>query len=334
MARSPNTSALSIFPCGLSKELDTENTQQASPVDADNTVKGIVALVVATLFFAGQDAVTKYLTETIPIAQIIFVRFFFFAIFALVFAARRIGIRTAFISSRPGLQILRGLLIVGEISLFAWCLQVMGLAEMHAIFASFPLVITVLSIPMLGEQVGWRRWLAVGIGFIGTLIIIQPGNGGINLYAILVMICVVMFAVYNLLTRKVSRQDHFETSLLYFGVVGFIVSAVVIPFFWQPVSFGELGWLLIISTTSIIGHLLLIKALQLAPAVILQPFNYFVLVWAIGIGYFVYQEVLNTTELLGAGLVVLSGIYIARREYKVTREARRRLRRSMYPPEV
>ncbi len=314
--------------------MKSENTNQASPEDADNTVKGIVALVVATLFFAGQDAITKHITETVPIAQIIFVRFFFFAIFALIFASRRIGIRKAFSSSSPGLQILRGLLIVGEISLFAWCLHFMGLAEMHAIFASFPLVITVLSIPMLGEQVGWRRWMAVAFGFIGTLIIIQPGSGEINLYAILVMICVVMFAIYNILTRKVSRQDYFETSLLYFGVVGFIVSALVIPFFWQAVNVDEIAWLLVISTTGIVGHLLLIKALQLAPAVILQPFNYFVLVWAIGIGYFAYQEVLNATELFGAGMVVLSGIYIARREYTVTRDARRRLRRAMYPPEV
>ena len=314
--------------------MDTENTQQASPEDADNTVKGIVALVVATLFFAGQDAITKHLTETVPIAQIIFVRFFFFSIFALVFASRSIGIRRAFVSQKPSLQILRGLLIVSEIALFAWCLHFMGLAEMHAIFASFPLVITVLSIPILGEKVGWRRWLAVGLGFAGTLIIIQPGPAGFNRYAVFVLICVVMFALYNLLTRKVSRHDHFETSLLYFGVVGFVMTLIAIPFFWQPVNTDETIWLLIISVTGIIGHLLLIKSLQLAPAVILQPFNYFVLVWAIGIGYLAYNEVLSTTELMGAALVVFSGIYIARREYTVARQAHKRLRQSMYPPEA
>jgi len=154
------------------------------------------------------------------------------------------------------------------------------------------------------------------------------------IYAIFVLICVVMFAVYNLLTRKVSRHDHFATSLLYFGVVGFIMTLIAIPFFWQPVNTHETTWLLIISVTGIIGHLLLIKSLQLAPAVLLQPFNYFTLVWAIGIGYFVYEEVLGPTELIGAALVVLSGIYIARREYTVTRQARKRLRRAMYPPEV
>lgn len=210
----------------------------------------------------------------------------------------------------------------------------MGLAEMHAIFASFPLVITALSVPMLGEQVGWRRWIAVTIGFIGTLIIIQPGSGDFNVYVLLVLTCVLMFATYNLLTRKVSREDHFETSLVYFGVVGLAASMLVAPFYWQEVNASQATWLLVISITSIIGHLLLIKALQLAPAVILQPFNYFVLVWAIIIGYFVYGEILETTALLGAGLVVVSGIYIARREYKVTREAKHRLRRAMYPPEA
>lgn len=210
----------------------------------------------------------------------------------------------------------------------------MGLAEMHAIFASFPLVITALSVPMLGERVGWRRWIAVAIGFIGTLVIIQPGSGDFNVTILLVLICVLMFAVYNLLTRKVSREDHFETSLIYFGVVGLVISAMVAPFYWQAVNADQAIWLLIISATSIIGHLLLIKALQFAPAVILQPFNYFVLVWAIIIGYFAYGEILNTTSLIGAGLVVISGIYIARREYKVTRAAKQRLRRAMYPPEA
>ena len=291
----------SISHCVTSKSLTNNNIQQASPEDADNTVKGIVALVIATLFFAGQDAITKHLTESLPVVQIIFVRFFFFTLFAMFYAARNIGLAQAFQSNMRWQQVLRGLLIVAEIGLFAWCLKYMGLAEMHAIFACFPLVITALSVPMLGEQVGWRRWLAVALGFIGTLIIIQPGSGEINNYALMVLVCVLMFAIYNLLTRKVSRVDHFETSLLYFGAVGFMASLIIIPFYWEAVNSHEVVWLAIISVTSIIGHLLLIKALQLAPAVILQPFNYFVLVWAIIIGYFVYGEILDSLALAGAG---------------------------------
>jgi drug/metabolite transporter (DMT)-like permease len=143
-----------------------------------------------------------------------------------------------------------------------------------------------------------------------------------------------MFAIYNIITRKVSRQDSLETSLLYFGVVGFVVTLLALPFFWQPVSNSEILWLLLISAISILSHLLLIKSLELAPAVILQPFNYFILVWAMVIGYSFYGEILDTATLVGASLVIASGVYIARREFIVTRIQRRRLRKAMYPPET
>lgn len=310
------------------------NKNSLPAAESDQATKGIIALVVATLFFAGQDAITKHLTQSISVAQIVSVRFFFFSLFAIFYAARKMDIRLAFHSARPKLQILRGLLICAEIALFAFALHHLGLAEMHAIFASFPLIITALSVLFLGETVGWRRWMAVGLGFIGTLIIISPGSGVFSTYAMLALVCALMFAIYNLITRKVSHHDRFETSLLYFGVVGFISSLAVVPFYWQSPNSDQIFWLGVISVTGIIGHLLLIKALQLAPAVILQPFNYFVLLWAMIIGYSVYGEVLQTNELIGAALVVISGVYIARREYVVARKTRRRLRRSLYPPEV
>ena len=311
-----------------------DKSDPLSATDPDQAVKGIIALIVATLFFAGQDAITKHLTQSISVAQIVSVRFFLFSVFAIVFASRSMDIKTAFQSARPKLQILRGLLICTEIALFAFALKFLGLAEMHAIFACFPLIITALSVPFLGESVGWRRWLAIGLGFIGTLIIVRPDTGVFSPYAMIALACAFMFAIYNLITRKVSRHDRFETSLLYFGVVGFIGSLVVVPFYWQNPNSNQIIWLGIISITGIIGHLLLIKALQLAPAVILQPFNYFVLLWAMIIGYSVYGEVLQTYKLIGAALVVISGVYIARREFVVAKETRRHLRRSMYPPDV
>ena len=261
------------------------NTSPTAGADSEQVVKGIIALVIATLFFAAQDAITKHLTESISVAQIVSVRFFFFSLFALIYAARKVGIKTVFHSSRPKSQVLRGVLICSEIALFASTLHFLGLAEMHAIFACFPLIITALSVPFLGESVGWRRWLAVGLGFIGTLIIIRPDAGAFSPYALITLLCAFMFACYNLITRKVSRHDRFETSLLYFGVVGFIASLLVVPFYWQSPNADQAFWLAVISITGIFGHLLLIKALQLAPAVILQPFNYFILLWAMIIGY-------------------------------------------------
>lgn len=229
-------------------------------------------------------------------------------------------------SAAPSLQIFRGLLICGEMALFAYALHFMGLAELHTIFACFPLIVTLLSVPILGEAVGWRRGLAVLVGFVGTVIIINPGSGVFTPFALMGLICAVMFAIYTLLTRKVSKVDSFQTSLLYFGVIGFLGSLLVVPFYWQTPNQSEVLWLLVISVTGIMGHLMLIKALQLAPAVILQPFNYFVLLWATGIGYFAYGEVLAIQTLAGAALVVASGVFIGYREYKLyLRERRARM---------
>jgi drug/metabolite transporter (DMT)-like permease len=310
------------------------NDNRPSEAQQDKTVKGIFALILATWLFASQDAITKHLVTSVPLAQLMFVRYFFFALFALIYASRKTRLRIAFRSHWPKLQLLRGLLIVSEIALFAYSLKYLGIAEMHTIFACFPLIITVLSVPLLGEQVGWRRGLAVSVGFIGTVIIIQPGDGVFSPFAMAALACALMFALYNIITRKVSRQDSLETSLLYFGVVGFMVTLLAAPFFWEPLGNTEILLLLMISAISILSHLLLIKSLELAPAVILQPFNYFILVWAMIIGYSFYGEILDTTTLIGASLVIGSGVYIARREYLVARAHRRRLRKAMYPPEA
>ncbi len=283
----------------------------------DNTLKGIVILVIATFFFAAQDALTKRLTQTLSVFEIVCIRFFIFSLFALVFAHRRIGIWQGLKSASPGLQITRGLLISSEIAVFAYAIRFLGLAEMHALFACFPLLITVLSVPMLGERVGWRRWLAVIVGFLGTLLIIRPGIGVFDPFSAIALIASLMFAVYNILTRKVSRTDRFETSLLYFGLVGFLGFLLAMPFVWKTPTVEESALLISLSITSIIGHLCLIKSLELVPAVILQPFNYFVLVWAIALGYLLYGEVLEPVTLFGAGMVVASGVFIARREHRL-----------------
>jgi drug/metabolite transporter (DMT)-like permease len=311
--------------------LTNSNSSTSDTGTSAQSTKGIVLLVIGTLLFAGQDAITKHLTQTLEVAQIINVRFFFFSLFAIAFAMRKSGLKAAFNSSAPKLQIFRGLLICCEIALFAYTLRYIGLAELHTIFACFPLIVTLLSVPILGEAVGWRRGLAVFVGFVGTIIIIDPGiDSGIDPgagifspFALMGLSCAFMFALYNLITRKVSKVDSFETSLLYFGIVGFLASLLVIPFYWQTPNQDEIFWLLIISVTGIMGHLLLIKALQLAPAVILQPFNYFVLLWATGIGFVVYDEVLPVQTLAGAALVVSSGVFIGYREYRLYQRERR-----------
>ncbi len=294
--------------------------------DSAGIARGVLATLLATFLFASQDAITKHLAETVPISQIVMVRFFFFSVFAVLYAVRRGGVRVALISHAPALQFLRGLLIVVEIGVFATALRYLGVAETHVLFASFPLMVTALSGPVLGEVVGWRRWCAVAAGFAGTIVILDPGGGIFDPAAGIALLAAFLFAIYNLVTRRTGRIDRFETSLLYFGLVGFGASSLVAPFFWTSLNAAEAGWLAVLTVTGIGGHLLLIKSLQLAPAVILQPFNYFLLVWAILVGYVVFGEVLEYRQIAGALIVVGSGLFITFREY---RRHRRNLARSI-----
>jgi len=281
-----------------------------TPIVPNTTLRGIALLVIATVVFALQDAVTKQLTGLLPVAQIVFVRFTAFTVLALVVVKMRMSIRQALRSKVPGKQIVRCLMMCAEVSIFTFALRYIGVAEIHAIFSCFPLFIVALSVPVLGETVGWRRWSAVGIGFIGTLIILRPGSGVFEPAALLAIVCALVYAMYNLMTRLVSRHDKFETSLLYFGLVGMAASAVPAASVWQTPT-GDASWLLLaVCLCSMTSHLLLIKALELAEANVLQPFNYLILVWAMLMGWGFYGEVLDAYAIAGAALVVASGLYV------------------------
>jgi len=157
------------------------------------------------------------------------------------------------------------------------------------------------------------------VGFIGTIIILQPGSGVFNPAAILALVCVLLYSFYNIFTRMVSTKDRFETSLVYFGVVGLIASFFAVLGRWQAPDQETALLLAAVCCTSVAGHMLLIKSLELASAVVLQPFNYFILVWAILLGYLVFGEVLQPYEVIGALIVAVSGIYIGVREYQLSR---------------
>ena len=164
-------------------------------------------MVFATFIFALQDAITKTLITQLPVAQIVFVRFSAFAMMALVIASRDVGIRAVFVSAVPRWQVARCLLMCAEIALFAYALRFLGIAQIHALFACFPLFVAALSVPLLKEAVGWRRWLAVVIGFIGTLVILRPGTAVFDPYALLPLFGAILYALYNIMTRRVSKHD-------------------------------------------------------------------------------------------------------------------------------
>jgi drug/metabolite transporter (DMT)-like permease len=281
---------------------------------SDNPTRGIVLIVAAMFIFACQDTITKHLAQTYSTPQIIWVRFLFFAVFAMALSTWATPLKTVARAHRPWLQILRSLLIVAEIGVFVIAVRVLTLAETHALFASFPLIVTALSALFLAEKVGIRRWAAVIVGFLGVLIILRPGTGVFQPEALVALAAAAMFAGYHVLTRIVSRHDSSDTSMLYMAVVGAFVLTLIGPFYWIEPTVEAWRWLGLLSVTGAVGHMLLIKALECAPASTLQPFNFTLLVWATVMGYLVFGNLPDLWTVVGGAVVVASGLYTLYRE--------------------
>jgi drug/metabolite transporter (DMT)-like permease len=187
------------------------------------------------------------------------------------------------------------------------------------VFACYPLLIAALSGPVLGEKVGWRRWAAIGVGFIGMLIILQPGTGVFSPYALIPLVSALMFALYGLLTRFVARQDSAATSFFWTGVSGAVLMTIVGIAFWEPMSGPDWLWMGLLCLTGAGGHFLLIKTYEVAEASSVQPFAYLQLVWASSLGLLIFAEQLRTNVVIGASLIVAAGIFTLVRERMAAR---------------
>ncbi len=275
-----------------------------------NTRKGILYMVAATATFALMDAMSRHVAERYNVIMVVMIRYWFFAAFVLIMAARRPGgLRTAARSAHPRLQVLRGLLLAAEVCFTVTAFVLLGLIETHALFASFPLMIAALSGPVLGESVGWRRWLGIGVGFVGVLIILDPGAGVFSPGALVALGGALLFATYGLLTRYVSRGDSSTTSLFWTGTIGAITMSVVGAFFWQNIAMADWGWVGALSAASLLGHWLLIKCYEAAEASVVQPFAFLQLVFIAILGVSLFGETLRPNVVIGAGIVVAAGLF-------------------------
>lgn len=277
-------------------------------------IQGILLIIGATFIFACQDAITKHLAQTYATPQIVWVRYLFFAVFAMALSGWNKPLKQVVKARRPSLQILRSVIIVVEMGIFVLAIRVMGLAEVHSIFACAPLIVTAMSSIFLQEQVGIRRWGAVFVGFIGILIILRPGTGAFQPEALWALLAAAMFATYQILTRVTSQEDSTNTSMLYMAVIGAAILCFVGPFYWIEPTPEAWRWLALLSLTGATSHLMLIKALELAPASVLQPFNFTQLVWATLVGFVVFDAMPTGWTIVGAGIVVASGLYTLYRE--------------------
>ncbi|MDG0988252.1 MAG: DMT family transporter [Yoonia sp.] len=276
----------------------------------NNTRLGIWLMCATALIFAIQDGISRHLADEYNVLMIVMIRYWFFAAFVITVATRQSGsIWAAAATRQPVIQTLRGLLLATEICVMVLGFVKLGLVESHAIFACYPLLVAALSGPILGEAVGWRRWVAIGIGFIGVLVILRPGIGVFSPFAILPMASAIMFAVYGLLTRFAARKDSAATSFFWTGVVGAVAMTIVGIWYWEPMTRPDWIWMGALCITGASGHFLLIKTYEVAEASAVQPFAYLQLVFATMIGIAVFGETLSTPVAIGAVIVVSAGVF-------------------------
>ena len=276
---------------------------------ANNTL-GIWLMVATTFVFALQDGLSQHLASTYNVLMVVMIRYWFFAAFVMLVAARRAGgLRAAAATRQPLLQTVRGVILATEICVMVLGFTYLGLVESHAIFASYPLLVAALSGPILGEFVGWRRWIAVGVGFVGILVILQPGFGVFSPFAVIPAIAALLFALYGLLTRYAARLDSAATSFFWTGTVGAVVMTSVGIWFWEPMTRGDWGWMAMLCVTGALGHFLLIKCYDVAEASQVQPFAYLQLPFASFFGIVVFGETLRANVAVGAALIVAAGLF-------------------------
>ncbi|MFW2588853.1 DMT family transporter [Sagittula sp. SSi028] len=282
-----------------------------------NTRLGIALMVATTFVFALQDGLSRYLASEYNTMMVVMVRYWFFAAFVISLAARhKGGLRQAVRSGHPLLQMFRGILLVVEINVMVLGFVYLGLVESHAVFACYPLLVAALSGPVLGEQVGWRRWAAIGVGFVGVIIILQPSGGVFSPYAVIPLGAALMFALYALLTRYVARTDTAATSFFYTGTTGVFAATAIGMWSWNPMVGTDWLWMAALCVSGAMGHYLMIRAYEVAEASAVQPFAYLQLVFASTLGLVVFGETLRANVMIGAGLIVAAGLFTLWRQHR------------------
>jgi len=208
---------------------------------------------------------------------------------------------------------------VAQICVIISAFTTLGLIETHAVFACYPLLVAALSGPVLGEKVGWRRWSAIAVGFVGVLIILEPGFGVFKPQAVIAFVAALMFSLYALLTRYVARRDTTATSFFWTGTVGSVAMTAVGMWYWEPMLGPDWVWMAALCITGAAGHYTLIRCYEVAEASAVQPFAYLQLLFVSVIGILVFSETIRLNVALGGALVVSAGLFTLWRQRRVGR---------------
>ena len=276
-------------------------------------MKAITFNLLAWVMLPIMDGFAKYLSFDLPVLQITWARYFFTVAFTLpimFFFFRKNLVWT----DKPKLQLIRGLILLTANVCFFYSISIISLAKALTLAFIAPLIVTAFSPIFLGEKVGFRRWSAVIIGFIGSMVVIRPGFVEINLASLAALGTGVMYGFYLIITRKLSSSDNPLLTLLLTGVVGAIIISFVMPFVWIKPTLNQWSMMAAIGVFACIGHLFIILSLKYADASKLAPFSYFEIVTNIIIGYYFFSDFPDKWTFIGLFIIILSGIYISRRE--------------------
>ena len=276
-------------------------------------MKAIIFNLLAWVMLPIMDGIAKYLSSDIPVLQITWARYFFTVFFTLpiiFFLFKKYFVWT----KKPKLQFLRGLILLIANICFFYSISVISLAKALTLAFIAPLIVTAFSPFFLGEKVGYRRWLAVIIGFVGSLVVIRPGFVEINFASIAALITGFMYGFYLIITRKLSSSDNPLLTLLLTGVVGAIIISLVMPIVWVQPSLKQWSLMAAVGIFACIGHYFLILSLKYADASKLAPFSYFEIVTNIIIGYYFFGDFPDNWTFLGLFIIISAGVYIYRRE--------------------
>lgn len=260
------------------------------------------------------DVVAKHLgRQGVPVMQIVWARLFFGALMTLPFALRIGGIR-GLVPNLPAMHALRASLIIAATAFFFAALHYLSIAETLAIFFVQPLIVTILSPVILGEHVGIRRWAAVTVGFIGTLIIIRPGFQDFSPGMFLALCSGTSLAIYLLLTRKIAGSAPAILTTFYTSLTGALVMSVIVLFYWIPPTPSQWGFFVLLSLIANFGHYLIVKAYDHAEASLLAPLAYTEMIMATFAGWYFFGDFPDGWTFVGVGVLISSAVYISMRE--------------------
>ena len=277
-------------------------------------MKAIIFSLLGWMFLPVMDGFAKFLSNDLPILQITWARYFFTVVFTLPIMIFFFKKQLVW-SDKPKLQILRGLILLSANICFFYAISIISLAKALTLAFVAPLIVTAFSPVMLGEKVGFRRWTAVVVGFVGSLVVIRPGFVELNFASLAALGTGILYGFYLIITRKLSTSDNPLLTLLMTGMVGAILVSAIIPFYWVKPSLNQWSLMAGIGVFACIGHLFLILSLKYADASKLAPLGYTEIIPNVLIGYYFFSELPDNWTYLGLFIIILSGLYISRREY-------------------